>query len=133
MSSAQDLPCIIQGGMGVGVSNWRLAKAVAKAGGLGVVAGTALDTILVRRLQLGDPGGDVRRALDAFPFPSIARRIERDFFVADGVAQSRPFRLASLPGARMKLHREAVFVAAASKRPSSSCKSKTIQIGSAKS
>jgi nitronate monooxygenase len=113
MSSAMELPCIIQGGMGVGVSNWRLAQAVAKAGGLGVVAGTALDTMLVRRLQLGDPGGHVRKALDEFPFRAIARHIESEYFVADGVAEERPFQVLTLPSARMKLHREAVFVAAA--------------------
>ncbi len=113
MSSAMVLPCIIQGGMGVGVSNWRLAQAVAKAGGLGVVAGTALDTILVRRLQLGDPDGHVRRALDHFPFPAVARRIKSEYFVAGGIAEARPFRLASLPSERMKLHREALFVAGA--------------------
>ena len=48
---------IIQGGMGAGVSGWQLARAVARRGCLGVVAGTALDTLMVRRLQLGDPGG----------------------------------------------------------------------------
>ena len=41
MSDAQRaLPTIIQGGMGVAVSNWRLARAVARAGQLGVVYGT---------------------------------------------------------------------------------------------
>ncbi|HET7542046.1 MAG TPA: nitronate monooxygenase [Polyangiaceae bacterium] len=113
MSSAEKLPCIIQGGMGVGVSNWRLARAVAKASGLGVVAGTALDTVLVRRLQLGDPDGAVRRALAAFPFPSVARRIEQEYFAAGGIAERRSFRLLSLPNARMRLPREALFVAAA--------------------
>lgn len=38
-------PKIIQGGMGVGVSNWRLANAVSKLGQLGVVSGTALDQL----------------------------------------------------------------------------------------
>ena len=42
----------IQGGMGAGVSSWRLAKAVARMGQLGVVAGRALDQLLSRRLQL---------------------------------------------------------------------------------
>ena len=55
--------------MGVAVSNWRLAKAVSMTGNLGVVSGTMLDTVMVRRLQDGDPGGDVRRALAAFPLP----------------------------------------------------------------
>ena len=36
------LPTIIQGGMGAGVSSWSLARAVSKAGQLGVVSGTAL-------------------------------------------------------------------------------------------
>ena len=48
------LPTIIQGGMGAGVSSWTLARAVSKAGHLGVVSGTALDVILARRLQIGD-------------------------------------------------------------------------------
>jgi len=50
-------PAIIQGGMGVAVSGWRLAKAVSSLGQLGVVSGTALDIVLVRRLQQGDPEG----------------------------------------------------------------------------
>ena len=43
--------------MGVGVSNWRLAQAVSKLGQLGVVSGTAIDQVLVRRLADGDKGG----------------------------------------------------------------------------
>ncbi len=110
MSSAEDLPCIIQGGMGVGVSDHRLAGAVARAGGLGVVSGTALDTVMVRRLELGDPGGEVREALDAFPFPTVAARIKNQHFVAGGVKEDRPLRLLTLPTERMKHHREAVLV-----------------------
>src|SRR5579859_7617995 len=77
-------PKIIQGGMGVGVSNWRLAHAVSRLGQLGVVSGTALDTIFVRRLADGDKGGHMRRGLDAFPFPPMARRIWEEYFVAGG-------------------------------------------------
>src|ERR1019366_9428127 len=61
------LPGLIQGGMGVGVSGWQLARAVAADGQLGVVSGVALDAVLARRLQCGDPGGDVRRALADLP------------------------------------------------------------------
>ena len=46
--------------MGAGVSSWRLARVVSRLGQLGVVSGTALDQILVRRLQAGDPDGQVR-------------------------------------------------------------------------
>ena len=61
-------PTIIQGGMGVAVSGWQLARAVSSLGQLGVISGTALDAVLVRRLQDGDAGGHVRRALEQFPF-----------------------------------------------------------------
>ena len=58
---ARPEPIIIQGGMGVAVSSWKLAKAVAVTGQLGVVSGTAVDAVMVRRLQLGDRGGHLRR------------------------------------------------------------------------
>src|SRR5208283_6005228 len=77
-------PKIIQGGMGVGVSNWRLAQAVSKLGQLGVVSGTALDQLFVRRLADGDQGGHMRRGLDAFPFPEMAKRIWQEYFTAGG-------------------------------------------------
>lgn len=77
-------PKIIQGGMGVGVSNWRLANTVSRLGQLGVVSGTALDSVFVRRLADGDKGGDMRRGLDAFPFPKMARRIWEEHFVPGG-------------------------------------------------
>jgi nitronate monooxygenase len=78
------LPKIIQGGMGVGVSNWRLAQAVSKIGQLGVVSGTALDQVFVRRLADGDKGGAMRRGLEAFPFPDIAKRLWQEYFVPGG-------------------------------------------------
>ena len=72
--------------MGVGVSNWRLAQAVSRLGQLGVVSGTALDSLFVRRLADGDPDGDMRRGLDAFPFPDMARRIWSEYFTPGGKA-----------------------------------------------
>ncbi len=77
-------PTIIQGGMGAGVSNWRLARAVSTFGQLGVVSGTALDQVLVRRLQDGDPGGHMRRGFDHFPFPAIAERVWNRYFISGG-------------------------------------------------
>jgi NAD(P)H-dependent flavin oxidoreductase YrpB (nitropropane dioxygenase family) len=77
---ARALPQVIQGGMGVGVSSWRLAAQVARAGQLGVVSGVALDAVLARRLEDGDAAGDVRRALAAFPVPAVAQRaLDRHF------------------------------------------------------
>jgi nitronate monooxygenase len=84
-------PKIIQGGMGVGVSNWRLANAVSKLGQLGVVSGTALDSLFVRRLADGDPGGHMRRGLDAFPFQDMAKRLWQEYFVSGGRAAGAPY------------------------------------------
>jgi nitronate monooxygenase len=84
-------PRIIQGGMGVGVSNWRLAQAVSRLGQLGVVSGTAVDQVFVRRLADGDKGGFMRRGLEAFPFPEMARRLWQEYFVAGGKAPDAPY------------------------------------------
>ncbi len=89
-----ELPVIIQGGMGAGVSNWRLAQAVSRLGQLGVVSGTALDQILARRLQDGDPGGHMRRGLNAFPIPAMAERVLQAYFIPGGKAERTPYRLA---------------------------------------
>ena len=91
------LPIIIQGGMGVGVSDWRLANAVSRAGQLGVVSGTALDVIMARRLQLGDPDGSTRRALEQFPIPGVADRILRRYYVANGKDADARFIAKPLP------------------------------------
>lgn len=91
-ADASVLPSIIQGGMGVGVSGWRLARAVSQKGQLGVVSGTALDLLLTRQLQLGDIGGHLRRALAAFPYQEIAGRILDRYFIPGGKAPDAPFK-----------------------------------------
>ncbi len=83
--------------MGAGVSDWRLARAVSQTGQLGVVSGTAVACILARRLQTGDPGGDMRRALEQFPIPGVAARVLADYFIPGGKAADAPFKLAPLP------------------------------------
>ena len=77
--------------MGVGVSNWRLANTVSKLGQLGVVSGTALDQLFVRRLADGDEGGDMKRGIDAFPFQEMARRIWQEYFVPGGKPATAPY------------------------------------------
>jgi nitronate monooxygenase len=84
-------PVIIQGGMGAGVSDWRLANTVARLGQLGVVSGTALDEILARRLQDGDEGGHMRRALAAFPMTEMAERIREKYYIPGGRAKNVPY------------------------------------------
>src|ERR1019366_397532 len=91
-------PQIIQGGMGAGVSDRHLARAGSQNGQLGVVSGTALAAILVRRLQVGDPDGHMRRALERFPMPGVAAKILADYFIPGGKPASAPFKLSPLPG-----------------------------------
>lgn len=87
------LPRIIQGGMGVAVSNWRLANAVSRTGQLGVVSGTVLDTVMVRRLQDGDPGGHVRRAIEQFPIAGAGTEIIGRYFLPNGRPAATPYKL----------------------------------------
>jgi nitronate monooxygenase len=86
-------PIIIQGGMGAGVSHWRLANAVSRQGQLGVVSGTALDQILARRLQDGDMSGHIHRALHHFPFPAMAERILEAYYVPGGKQPRASYKL----------------------------------------
>ncbi len=93
---------LIQGGMGIYVSNWRLAKAVAmeKPGiTAGTVSGTALDVVYVRLLQLGDPGGHVRRALAALDAQfgiAIGRKICDRYFIDGGKAPTTRYKSAPM-------------------------------------
>lgn len=78
--------------MGVSVSGWKLAKAVAMQGGLGVVSGTAIEVVVARQLQLGDVGGHLRRAFAAFPIPEIAQRFWNRYFIQGGKSPEAAFR-----------------------------------------
>jgi len=104
-------PVIIQGGMGAGVSNWRLARAVALEGELGVVSGVALECILARRLQGGDVGGHMRRALEHFPLRAAARRILDRYFIEGGRAEGTPYKL--IPMHSLRSSRDLVELAIA--------------------
>lgn len=92
--------------MGVAVSSWPLARAVSLRGQLGVVSGTGIDTVVARRLQLGDPGGHLRRAFDAFPVREIATRVWNRYFVHGGKDPAAPFK--SKPVAAVKMSTSAL-------------------------
>ena len=81
--------------MGAGVSSWRLARVVSQLGQLGVVSGTALDLIVARRLQDGDPGGHMRRGFDRFPFHKMAERIWERYYIPGGKTENQSYK--SLP------------------------------------
>ncbi len=86
------IPEIIQGGMGVGVSDWCLAGEVAGDGGLGIVSGTAADVVMARRLQDGDVDGAMRYALEHFPDQKIANKIINDYYLPDGRRLNQPYK-----------------------------------------
>ena len=98
--------------MGAGVSDWKLARAVSKTGQLGVVSGTALAAILARRLQVGDPDGQMRHALEHFPIPGLADKILADYFIPGGKSKNAPFKLTPMPALRTGPDYVALTVAA---------------------
>ena len=94
--------------MGAAVSDWRLARAVASRGQLGVVSGTGIDSVFVRRLQDGDTGGHLRRAMAAFPLPDTAAAVEARWYRTGGRPPGTPYGLLPLyrrviPTARQRL------------------------------
>ncbi|HTL51888.1 MAG TPA: nitronate monooxygenase [Planctomycetota bacterium] len=107
-----DLPQVIQGGMGAGVSGWRLAKAVAQAGQMGVVSGTALESIMARRLQDGDAEGHLRRALAHFPLPIVVKKILGRYFIPGGRPAGQPYHLTPMPSLHPSLFLQELTVAA---------------------
>ena len=92
---SQYRPIIIQGGMGIGVSNYHLANTVSRAGGLGVVSGSGLNSVLIRRLQDGDQGGHCRRAMQAFPVQSMVQSILEKYYLPQG-RNGAPYKRAPL-------------------------------------
>lgn len=88
--------------MGVAVSNWRLARTVSMTGQMGVVSGTVLDTVIARRLQLGDLDGSHRRALAAFPWPAMAERVAKRYFIEGGKDPDAPFKMNPMKEMRIR-------------------------------
>ena len=93
MSLPQEIkfPDVIQGGMGIAVSTWQLAKEVSSYGGLGVVSATAIDSVVARRLQDGDLNGEIRRAFSNFPNQSVAAEILNFYFIEGGRKPDKPY------------------------------------------
>ena len=106
MATVDELPPIIQGGMGMQISSWQLASAVARSGQLGVVSGTALDLALARHLQDGDLDGHYRRALAHFPDQAMVERVVTRYYVPGGRAATTPYR----PVPRLVIHAQAPSV-----------------------
>jgi NAD(P)H-dependent flavin oxidoreductase YrpB (nitropropane dioxygenase family) len=92
---------IIQAGMGAGVSDYNLARKSSIVGNgkvLGVVSGVALNEIMVRRLQNGDPSGKIRHALSKFPDQETAREIIDKYFIEGGKPSEKRYHSSPFPG-----------------------------------
>jgi len=79
MNTNPTYPEIIQGGMGVNISNWETAKAVSKLGQRGTVSGVYIEGVIAELLRRGDQGNHIRRALETFPFPDVTERVLKNF------------------------------------------------------
>ncbi len=96
--------------MGVNVSNWGLARAVASGGvrlgvrTMGVVSGTGIGVVVARRLQDGDLGGHIREALDAFPYPEMAERVWDAWHIEGGKPEGKPYK--AVPMVNQKLRQD---------------------------
>ena len=75
----EEIPWLIQGGMGVAISGWPLARAVASAGQLGVVSGTSIDNVFVRRLQDDGIDDTLKEVLERFPLTSVVEYVVARF------------------------------------------------------
>jgi nitronate monooxygenase len=87
-----NLPKLIQGGMGVAISDWRLAKAVSQLGQLGVVSGTGISRVLISRLMDGDLSGNMRRALANFSLPEPVQNIINRYYTPSGKMPETPYK-----------------------------------------
>ncbi|PTY03860.1 2-nitropropane dioxygenase [Opitutaceae bacterium EW11] len=86
--------------MGVAVSNWRLARAVSRLGELGVISGTLIAVVLARRLEAGDPEGEMRRALASFPIPDVAARVLERHYIPGGKSPESAYGNSAMPSLR---------------------------------
>ena len=81
---------VIQGGMGVFVSNPNLVQNFSlvcerkKYDGLGTVSGTAAERVMAAILQRGDPCGHFQRALSHFPIKEVADRVLNAYYDPNG-------------------------------------------------
>src|SRR5690606_27827961 len=106
------MPRIIQGGMGIAVSSWRLARRVAQLGEFGVVSGTAIDAVVVRELQQGDPHGRLR-ALQAYPDQEIVAYLTAQFYVEGGLPEGASYKLLPIHRFRGSVRGQRILSAAA--------------------
>ncbi len=111
-SQTKNLPTIIQGGMGIAVSSWKLARRVAELGQFGVVSGTAIDSVVIRELQDGDPY-DRLGWLTQYPDQDTVDDIRDTFFLPEGRAADQPYKLLPIHKFRPTVRSQKILCAAA--------------------
>ncbi len=97
--------------MGIGVSSWQLARRVAQLGEIGVISGTAIDTVAVRELQDGDPH-DRRAALQAYPDQEIIDSMLDQFYIEGSKDPDAPYRLLPIHRFNPKVRSQRILSAA---------------------
>lgn len=110
---------IIQGGMGVNISSANLARLVSSHPfnrSLGTVSGVALDALVARQLQTGDPNGDIRAAFAALgeQVPAMQKHLTKilaRYFRIDGKPPNEPFVLSPKPSLNPSVDAAALIVA----------------------
>ena len=88
----QNYPKIRLGGMGINISDWFLAKTISILNQIGTLSGTALDIVVAIKLQMGDPGGHIRRAFSHFPFQEHPEKVLGAYFVEGGIKKNSAFK-----------------------------------------
>ena len=97
--------------LGCRVGGWR-GRLLGK-GLLGVVSGTALERILVARLQDGDPGGHYRRALSAFPDRLLAAHIQERWLNVEHLEAAPTYPALPMHSHQTPVHLQQLTVVAA--------------------
>ncbi|MCR4306999.1 MAG: nitronate monooxygenase [Candidatus Berkelbacteria bacterium] len=101
---------ILQGGMGVGVSFWKLPRAVALRGQAGTVSGTGAALVVPRLLQEGDKDGSIARAKAAFPIPELAQMVWDRYYHEDGIVQNKQYKSIPMPDHEPKELKRALLI-----------------------
>ncbi len=88
----RNYPDILQGGMGIAISSWKLAGEVAAKGAMGVVSGTVISEVFARRLQDGDMDEPMKQALAEFPDQDLVNKIVDRYYLPGGRMLAQPYK-----------------------------------------
>ncbi len=96
----RNYPDIFQGGMGVAISNWRLAGESAANGAVGIVSGAAIATVFCRRLQNGEMDSCLQQALAGFGDQQYVAETLDKYYIEGGRRPQQPYLTTPVFGKR---------------------------------